>query len=65
MYIPRLRKQERIMDDIKKIDKITAITQYLIEQLTKSGEITRIKYGNAWLINLDEVFDYFHKRKIK
>lgn len=63
MYIPRLRKKERIMDEIKKIDKDTAITQYLIERLCQEGKITKIKYGNAWLINLDEVFDFFHKRE--
>lgn len=51
------------MDDIKKIDKDTAITQYLIERLCQEGKITKIKYGNAWLINLDEVFDFFHKRE--
>lgn len=59
MYIPRLRKQERVMDEIKKIDKNSAITKYLIERLCQEGKITRIKYGNAWLINLDELFDYF------
>ena len=62
MYIPRLRKKESVIKEIKKIDPNTAITGYLIDQLTKEGEITEIKYGNAKLINLDELFDYFHKK---
>lgn len=65
MYIPKLRKQENIAKDIKKIDKNTAITGYLIEKLTKEGKITRIKYGNAWLINIDEIADFFNKRRKK
>ncbi len=63
MYIPKLRKQENIAKDIKKIDKNTAITGYLIEKLAKEGKITRIKYGNAWLVNIDEIADFFNKRR--
>ena len=59
MYNPNLRKQEKIANDIKKIDKNSAVTTYLIECLTKQGKINRIKYGNAWLINIDEVADFF------
>lgn len=65
MYIPRLRKRESIMKEIKEIDPNTALTEYLIERLSKTGEITEIKYGNACLINLDELFDYFHKKDKK
>ena len=65
MYIPRLRKRENIMKEIKKIDPDTALTEYLIERLAKTGEITEIRYGNACLINLDELFDYFHKKDKK
>lgn len=65
MYVPRLRKKEKIIDDIKKLDKDTAITQYLIERLCQEGKITKIKYGNAWLINLDELFDYFTTKENK
>jgi hypothetical protein len=59
MYIPRLRKKENVIKDVKKIDPKTAITSCLIEKLAESGKITQIKYGNAWLINLDELFDFF------
>ena len=65
MYIPRLRKRETIMKEIKQLDPDTALTEYLIEKLAKSGEIIQIRYGNACLINLDELFDYFHKKDEK
>lgn len=62
MYIPRLRKKENIMRIVKKLDPKTALTYNLIHKLARTGEITEIKYGNACLINLDELFDYFHKK---
>ena len=65
MYIPRLRKKGNIINEIKKIDPNTAITEYLIDRLVKEGKITEIQYGNACLINLDELYDYFHKKDNK
>lgn len=59
MYIPRLRKKENITKDIQKEDKKSALKYNLIFKLTQTGEITQIKYGNAWLINLDELYDFF------
>ena len=59
MYIPRLRKKDNIMKIVKKIDPNTALTKYLIDRLVKNKEITAIRYGNACLINLDELFDFF------
>lgn len=53
------------MKEIKQLDPNTALTEYLIEKLAKSGEIAEIRYGNACLINLDELFDYFHKKDEK
>lgn len=65
MYIPKLRKKENIIKELKKIDPKTAITYTLIHKLASTGEITQIKYGNAWLINLDELADYFYKKDKK
>lgn len=63
MYIPRLRKKDNIMKIVKKIDPNTALSEYLIDRLVKNGEITSIRYGNACLINLDELFDFFNKKE--
>ena len=65
MYIPRLRKKINIMKIVKEIDPNTALSKYLIDKLVKDGEITSIKYGNACLINLDELFNYFYKKRNK
>ena len=54
MYIPILRKKQNVVNEIKKIDKDTAISQYLIETLVKKNFISKVNYGNALLINLDE-----------
>lgn len=59
MYIPRLRKKENVIKDIQKEDKDSALKYNLIFKLTQTGKITQIKYGNAWLINLDELYDFF------
>lgn len=65
MYIPKLRKKENIMKDIKKLDENTALTLYLINTLIKKGEITKIDYGNAHLVNIDEIAYFFTKKRQK
>lgn len=62
MYIPRLRKKENVIKEIRIIDPHTALTYHVIHKLTLSKEITEIHYGNAHLINLDELYDYFYKK---
>lgn len=62
MYIPRLRKKEEVIRIVKQLDPNTALTYDLLHKLAKTGEITEIRYGNACLINLDELFDYFNKK---
>ena len=65
MYIPKLRKKEQIIKEIKKIDPNTAITGYLINTLIKNGSLSKVEYGNAHLINLDEIADFFTKKEQK
>lgn len=65
MYIPRLRKKESVINEIKKEDKDSALKYNLIFKLTQMGKITQIKYGNAWLINLDELYDFFTTKENK
>ena len=63
MYIPKLRKKDTIAKEIKKIDPNTAITVYLVNDLIKKGLISKIDYGNAYLINLDELAEFFSKEQ--
>ncbi len=62
MYIPRLRRISDVINEIKEQDKDTMLTHALIEQWVKQGNITPMKYGNAWLINLDELYLSFTTR---
>ena len=65
MYIPRLRNKDNVIREIKKIDPNTAITGHLINKLVKSGELSKVEYGNAILINLDELAYFFTKKRRK
>ena len=59
MYIPRLRKINQAIKEIKSLDNKTELTEYLLIQLIKNKNLTSLKYGNAWLINLDELYKFF------
>ena len=59
MYIPRLRRINDVVAEIKEQDPETNITYRVIKELIAAKEITSMKYGNAWLINLDELYAYF------
>lgn len=56
MYIPRLRRISDVINEMKKADPESIITYYTIIKLIKVGKLTALKYGNAWLINLDELY---------
>lgn len=56
MYIPRLRRISDVINEMKKADPDSIITHYTIIKLIEVGKLTAMKYGNAWLINLDELY---------
>ena len=58
MYVPRLRRIPDAVKEIKAADPRSEITYSLIKELITSGRITTMKYGNAWLVNLDELYAY-------
>lgn len=58
MYVPRLRRIETVLKEIKQTDPKTVIYRWFIIQLIRSEEITQLKYGDAWLINTDELYGY-------
>lgn len=61
MYIPRLRRINDVLAEMKKRDPKTALKWRTIQSMIKQGEITSIKFGDAWLINIDELYNYFTK----
>ena len=56
MYIPRLRRISDVINEMKTADPESIITYYTIIKLIEVGKLTALKYGNAWLINLDELY---------
>ena len=56
MYIPRLRYINDAVKEMKENDPACPVTYYLIRTLIEKGVISKIKYGSAWLVNMDELF---------
>ena len=65
MFIPRLRRIEHAIKEIKEFDKDTELNWRIIQQLVKTGVITSVKIGNAWLINIDELYSLFWNKESK
>ena len=65
MFIPRLRRIEQAIKEIKEFDKDTELNWRIIQQLVKTGVITSVKIGNAWLINIDEIYSLFWNKESK
>lgn len=61
MYIPRLRRINDVLAEMKKRDPKTALKWRTVQYMIKQGTITSIKFGDAWLINIDELYNYFTK----
>lgn len=61
MYIPRLRRINDVLAEMKKRDPKTALKWRTVQYMIKQGVITSIKFGDAWLINIDELYNYFTK----
>lgn len=60
MYIPKLRRINDAVAEIKAADSQTVITRNQIIMLIKDGFIKPMKFGNAWLINMDELYALFN-----
>lgn len=55
MYLPRLRRISDVLEEVKTADPGTCLTYHMLIDLMKDGAITPLKYGNAWVINVDEL----------
>lgn len=58
MYIPRLRYINDAVKELKDTDKDCPITYYLIRTWITEGKLAKIKYGSAWLVNMDELCSF-------
>lgn len=56
--LPRMRLIKECVAEIKALDPHTAVTEYYIRGLVKSGKIPVAMAGNKTLINLDGLLNY-------
>ena len=63
MYLPRLRRISDVLKEIKCIDPGTCLTYNMLVELMKQGAITPLKYGNAWVVNMDELLLFVNGKK--
>ncbi len=58
MYLPRLRRIDTVIKEIKQADRNTVISRFFITKLLREGKITPLKYGDSWVVNIDELYGY-------
>lgn len=61
MYLPRLRRLNDVLKEIKKVDPRTCLTYYMLREMLKDGQLTNFHYGNSYVVNLDELYTYLKK----
>ena len=48
-----------VIKEMKAQDPDSPVSWYFLRELCKKGKITTLKYGNSWLINVDEFYAFF------
>lgn len=56
-----MRLAREIVEELKKLDPGTSVTESGIRRLVKEGKLRSVKGGNKSLINLDQCIDYFNE----
>lgn len=65
MYLPRLRRIADVLNEVKQVDPDTCLTRSMLIELMKQGVITPLKYGNAWVVNMDELLLFVNGKNEK
>ena len=66
ILIPRLRTITQCLNELKKIDSETCVSQWYIRQLCKTNQIKYIIAGkNKILVNLDNLIGYLNQTYIE
>lgn len=65
MYLPRLRRIDTVIKAIRQVDPDTVVSRYFITTLVREGKITPLKYGDAWVVNIDELYGYLSGMKFE
>ena len=54
-----------VLNEVKQVDPDTCLTRSMLIELMKQGVITPLKYGNAWVVNMDELLLFVNGKKEK
>lgn len=65
MYVPRLRRINTVLKAMKQADPDTVMSRYFITTLLREGKITPLKYGDSWVINIDELYGFMNGMKFE
>ena len=65
MYMPRFRRINDAIAEIKKYDPNTILKWRTIKSLITAKKLTALKLSNAWLINIDELYSIFTTKEQK
>lgn len=52
-----------MLEEVKRADPGTCLTYHMLVDLMKDGAITPLKYGNAWVVNMDELLLFVNGKK--
>lgn len=58
MALPRMRLIKECVAELKALDPHTAVTEYYLRRLVKSGKFPVVMAGNKALINFDNLLEY-------
>lgn len=63
MALPRMRLIKECVAELKALDPHTAVTEYYLRRLVKSGKFPVVMAGNKALINFDSLLEYLANPK--
>ena len=58
MALPRMRTIKELVEEIKRMDSSTAITEYYVRDLVTNKKIPCVRAGRKILVNLDMFIEY-------
>ena len=65
MYLPRLRRIDTVIKEMRQADCNTVVSRFFLTKLLKEGKITPLKYGDSWVINIDELYGFMNGMKFE
>ncbi len=65
MYLPRLRRIDTVIKTMRQADRDTVVSRFFLTKLLKEGKITQLKYGDSWVINIDELYGFMSGMKFE